>query len=183
VSAFTDPELQVALAEIVNHPEVATLSLPDLVTQALPRPWSLVTHRIRFFADMVVLRREDSNIWAVLSVPTPVRGRPSTWAQTPPVPIPYADLPAEQRSACLAEGLPVWVGTVTDIVTSWLPTQEEYRNEELFEEERRISLGHLTLIDVLLDVVPAEDHRAIERLLADVGVAVPFEVPVMRGYP
>lgn len=72
---------------------------------------------------------------------------------------------------------------MTDIVTSWLPTQEEYRNEELFEDERRIALGHLTLIDVLLDVVTAEDHRAIERLLADVGVAVPFEVPVMRGFP
>jgi hypothetical protein len=183
VSAFTDPQLQDALVQLVDHPELATLSLPDLVTQALPRPWSLVTHRVRFFADVVVLRRGDSNIWAVMSVPTPVRGRPSTWAQTPPAPIPYADLPAQQRSSCLADGLPVRVGTVTDIVTSWLPTQEEYRNEELFEDERRIALGHLTLIDVLLDVVTAEDHRAIERLLADVGVAVPFEVPVMRGFP
>lgn len=181
MSAFTDPQLQEALAQIVHHPKVATPSLPDLVTQALPRPWSLVTHRVRFFADVVVLRRGDSNIWAVMSVPTPVRGRPSTWAQTPPVPIPYADLPAEQRSASLAEGLPVWVGTITDIVTPWLPTQEEYGNKELFEEERRISLGHLTLIDVLLDVVPAEESRAIERLLADVGVTVPFAVPVLRG--
>ena len=180
---FAEPQLQEALAQIVDHPEVGTLSLPDLVNQALPHPWAVVTHRVRFFADVVVLRRGDSNIWAVMSVPTPVRGRPSTWAQTPPVPVPYADLPADQRSSCLAEGLPVWAGTVTDIVTSWLPTQEKYRNEELFEEERRIALGHLTLIDVLLDVVTAEDHRAIERLLADVGVAVPFEVPVMRGYP
>jgi hypothetical protein len=183
VFVFAEPQLQAALAQIVDHPEVGTLSLADLVTQTLPHPWAVITHRVRFFADVVVLRRGDSNIWAVMSVPTPVRGRPSTWAQTPPAPIPYADLPAERRTACLAEGLPVWAGTVTDIVASWLPTQEEYRNEELFEEERSISLGHLTLIDVLLDVVPAEDHRAIERMLATVGVAVPFEVPVMRGYP
>jgi hypothetical protein len=103
------------------------------------------------------------------------------WAQTPPVPIPYADLPAERRTACLAEGLPVWAGTVNDIVTSWLPTQEEYREEGF--ENRPIALGHLTLIDVFLDVVRAEDHRAIERLLAAVGVTVPFEVPVTRGSP
>lgn len=99
------------------------------------------------------------------------------------MPIAYAELPAEQRSASLAQGLPAWVGTITDIATPWLPTQEEYRNTELFEEERSISLGHLTLIDVLLDVVPpAEDYRSIERLLADVGVTVPFTVPVLRGY-
>ena len=182
MNAFTGPQLQEALAQIVEHPEVGTLSLPDLVSQALPRPWAIVTHRVRFFADVVVLRRGDSNVWALMSVPTPVRGRPSTWAQTPPAPIPYADLPGDKRPASLAEGLPVWAGTVTDIVTPWLPTHEEHRDQELFEEERSISLGHLTLIDVLLDVVPAEDHRAIERLLADIGVAIPFEVPIIRGY-
>jgi hypothetical protein len=74
-----------------------------------------------------------------MSVPTPVRGRPSTSTQTPPAPIPYADLRAEQRSSSLADGLPVRVGTVTDIVTSWLPTQKGYRNEELCEEERRMT--------------------------------------------
>lgn len=166
---------------MVDHPEVGALSLPDLVAQALPSPWSLVTHQVRFHADVVVLRRGNFNIWAVMSVPTPVRGRPSAWAQTPPVPIPYADLPADQRSTCLSEGLPVWVGTIADIITPWLPTQEEYRNQELFEEERSISRGHLRIIDVLLDVVPTEDHRSIERLLADVGVTAPFTVPVVRG--
>lgn len=179
---FAEPQLQSALAQIVDHPEVGTLSLADLVAQTLPRPWVVVAHQVRFFADVVVLRRGDSDIWAVMSVPTPVRGRPSTWAQAPPVPIPYADLPAERRTACLAAGLPVWAGTVVDIVASWLPTQEEYRDGEGFEN-RRIALGHLTLIDVLLDVVPMEDHRAIERLLATVGVTIPFEVPVTRGSP
>jgi hypothetical protein len=76
VFVFAEPQLQSALAQIVDHPEVGTLSPADLVTQALPRPWAVVTHRVRFFADVVVLRRGDSDIWAVMSVQTPVRGRP-----------------------------------------------------------------------------------------------------------
>lgn len=50
--------------------------------------------------------------------------------------------------------------------------------EDAFAEDRRVTIGDLTVLAALLDVVPDEHRHTIESVLHQAGVATPIIVPL-----
>lgn len=172
--------LRAALGRLARDSRTSGLSLPELVAAGLPGPWRVLGHQVRLFAEVLLLRRDGSDVWGVLVLPVRIRGMPSTWQHTPPGPIPYADRSPVDRAVLLAGEAGIRVGTLADLVGSFLPDAGVYGDatEDAFEEDRRVTTGDLTVLAALLDVVPDEHRHVIESVLHEAGVATPIIVPL-----
>ena len=169
--------LKTALEGLSRDPRVATTPLRDLVAAALPDSWHVVGHQVQLFAEVLVLREGGSDTWGVFVLPIPVRGRPLTWKEVPPTPIPYDELDPAQRARTLAKEGDVRVGTLVEIASSHLDAVDEVRDDEdLLDCERRVPTGYLAVLAVLLDVAPHGERPTLETRLRRSGVEIPVIV-------
>jgi hypothetical protein len=175
--------LTTALGGLSRDPRVATTPIRDLVTAALPDSWHVVGHRVQFFAEVLVLREGGSDTWGVLVLPIPVKGCPSTWKDVPPEPVPYDTLSPGHRARLLAHERDVRIGTLPEIIASYLDPVDEVRDDEdLLEEERKVPTGYLVVLAVLLDVAPQGERPTLESRLRRSGVETPVTVR-LTGMP
>ena len=175
--------LTTALGGLSRDPRVATTPIGDLVAAALPDSWHVVGHQVQFFAEVLVLREGGSDTWGVLVLPIPVRGWPSTWQEVPPEPVPYDTLSPDRRARLLAHQLDVRIGTLPEIVASYLDPVDEVRDDEdLLEVERKVPHGYLVVLAVLLDVAPQRERPTLEARLRRSGVETPVMVR-LTGMP
>jgi hypothetical protein len=175
--------LKIALGGLSRDSRVATTPIRDLVAAALPDSWHLVGHQVQLVAEVLVLREGGSDTWGVLVLPTRVKGWPSTWQEVPPEPVPYDQLSPDDRARLLAYEGDVRIGTLPEIVASYLDPVDEVRDDEdLLEEERRAPTGYLAVLAVLLDVAPQGEQPTLEARLRRSGVETPVMVR-LRGMP